>query len=397
MPTKTKLGASPNPSDGGRVEELRRERLRQIQEQRAAAKNFASRGEEISNMARPTYKMSSPSLHNREPASISSSSASSRMSSLLDSQHDLNRTADITPSSSVESMHDEHRQLASMKLLAKGERRPAKKAELDLGGIEDLLHDIHTDNALGPEEREEAAAAHRRTGLGIRTDGRADATQNRQNNPPRPSAADLKRRLQASRRSCKRCHACDKTFSAGQPMVEKDGKIFCIDDYAELYLEKCRKCTLPVRDVGVRSQDGALSGIYHRDCFSCFRCHSTFRDGTFYIYENAPYCGKHYHYLNGTTCHTCKEGIEGKCRQMETGERFHPRCLTCQYDNGTEFCKDTLTDYYLVQGKRLCEWHYDKVQKHREKEAGSNGVYKPREAYKRRTIVRNVEAKKGRA
>lgn len=160
----------------------------------------------------------------------------------------------------------------------------------------------------------------------------------------------------------KLCSVCLKAFEKGQPMVQRDGKILCIDDYAELYLEKCRKCNEAVRTVGVRSRDGALPGLFHRECFSCLECHAAFDDGAFYVFDRAPYCRTHYHRLNRTQCASCQDGIEGQCRQLnETGERFHIHCLTCQFDDGREFCKDLLGDYYVHAGKRLCQWHFEKV------------------------------------
>lgn len=349
------------------VERLRLERKRQIEEQRAAKRM---------QMAAPQQPAPTPVVrsHHREPNSVSSiSTASSGKSSLLEQsssmRHQAPHSADLTPSSSYESWNPPGKE---EKKAPEREDRPAqkttampKKSQLDLAGIEDLMNDIHKQDSPRAKGDRLAHKASRR-----------------------PLALQLP--SQGHNRAVKKCSVCLHTFAKRQPMVEKDGKIFCIDDYAELYLEKCRKCSRPVRDVGVRSKDGALSGIYHRDCLSCFRCNAAFEDRAFYVFDNAPYCAKHYHQLNGSTCHSCKEGIEGKCRQVETGERFHSRCLTCQFDNGKEFCKDVLTDYYLVKGKRLCEWHFEKIAKYLD-------VAKAAKAAKRRTFVQTVEARKGKA
>jgi len=398
--------------NANRIEQLRMERIKQIEEQRAAKKMQASKGDlsprpNLRN--EPKDDQSLPfATHThtlvRQPGSLSSSSMSSgksRKSSLFDSPQYLTSQTpssidNLTPSSSFEQFESEgeaektkkedstpkasKQRVNRVMAAASNVKKPKKKPTLDLGGIEDLLHDINTEDAPRgnhPVHSKESSTKPSRRG-------------------PRPPELKLPTTIVRPPKVKKTCHVCMKTFAKNQPMAEKDGKIFCIDDYAELYLEKCRKCCRPVRDVGVRSKDGALSGIYHRDCLSCFRCNAAFVDQTFYVFDNAPYCGKHYHQLNGSTCHSCKEGIEGKCRQLETGERFHSRCLTCQYDNGKEFCKDILTDYYLIKNKRLCEWHYERLQAQLV-EKGNNAKAAQLKASKRRTFIKTVEARKGKA
>ena len=58
-------------------------------------------------------------------------------------------------------------------------------------------------------------------------------------------------------------------------------------------------------------------------------CHNAFPDNTFYVYDGAPYCKRHYHRLNNSLCRSCDEPIEGPCVQTIEGWRYHPICLSC--------------------------------------------------------------------
>ncbi len=163
-------------------------------------------------------------------------------------------------------------------------------------------------------------------------------------------------------RAAKRCCVCDCSLTSSRtPFVERDGKFLCARDWKELYLPKCRKCNLAVEKSAVKSSDGALRGVFHRSCFSCAACEAPFKDGSFYVFNNQPYCSRHYHRLNGSLCRECEGGIEGDCRQTDTGDRFHPRCFNCQYSSKNGPCNEPLADYYVVGGQRLCERHAEKV------------------------------------
>ncbi len=141
--------------------------------------------------------------------------------------------------------------------------------------------------------------------------------------------------------------------------MERDGKLLCARDWKELYLPKCRKCNLSVEKGAVKSSDGALRGVFHR-VLACgerarrraqfFCCSTTNRTAR-----------RHYHRLNGSLCRECEAGIEGDCRQTDTGDRFHPHCFSCQYASKNGACSQPLAEYYMVGGQRLCERHADKV------------------------------------
>jgi hypothetical protein len=121
---------------------------------------------------------------------------------------------------------------------------------------------------------------------------------------------------------------------------------------------RCRGCGEMIKGKSVSSADGRLTGRYHRGCFVCHYCYVPFRTADFYVLDDRPYCGQHYHELNGSLCTTCNTGIEGQ--YLETLERrgrgeadrrkFHPDCLRCRA------CRVLLKgDYFEWNGQVFCE------------------------------------------
>lgn len=92
----------------------------------------------------------------------------------------------------------------------------------------------------------------------------------------------------------------------------------------------CRGCGELIQGKSVSSADGRLTGRYHKRCFVCQTCQEPFKTTDFYVLNNQPYCGRHYHELNGSLCQTCDKGIEGQYLETAVKQKFHPHCFTCQ-------------------------------------------------------------------
>lgn len=273
------------------------------------------------------------------------------------------------------------------KATQKSKTRRSPPKELDLGNIEDLMQDLHlqadSTQAVSQSRRSPASASAPLPRERVRTPGTGNSLPEmdrpvRRHKTPRPIML---------------CCVCLCSLSSSKtPCVEQDGKLFCAEDYRQLFLPKCSKCRQPVEKNAVRSSDGALKGIFHRSCFCCFQCDARFADGVFYVMDNAPYCFEHYSALAGTQCASCGLGIEGQCRQTDaTGERYHPHCLTCQYEDHRtgEFCRDLVEDFYIIDNRRLCEHHANSVQARLDAARGKHGA-KTRRAEKRRTMLRTL-------
>lgn len=106
----------------------------------------------------------------------------------------------------------------------------------------------------------------------------------------------------------------------------------------------------------VSSADGRLTGRYHKACFVCNDCRAPFQTADFYVLDDRPYCGQHYHERNGSLCASCNTGIEGQ--YLETNEstrsngraKFHPDCLRCYT------CRIVLNgEYFEWNGQVYCE------------------------------------------
>ena len=91
----------------------------------------------------------------------------------------------------------------------------------------------------------------------------------------------------------------------------------------------CKGCGEPITGKSVSSADGRLTGRYHKPCFVCKTCKEPFQTTDFYVMNNHPYCGRHYHQLNDSLCKTCDQGIEGQYLETELKQKFHPHCFTC--------------------------------------------------------------------
>ncbi|XP_065334674.1 LIM domain kinase 1 isoform X2 [Cloeon dipterum] len=89
---------------------------------------------------------------------------------------------------------------------------------------------------------------------------------------------------------CFRCSACDAALSSWY--FEKDGLLFCKDDYCAKYGEACQQCgqviTGPVMVAGDHK--------FHPECFCCSSCSGFIGDGEAYalVERSKLYCGQCY-------------------------------------------------------------------------------------------------------
>ncbi|KAI8081653.1 uncharacterized protein BX664DRAFT_302506 [Halteromyces radiatus] len=154
------------------------------------------------------------------------------------------------------------------------------------------------------------------------------------------------------------CYQCQEPLDEKSSYREHQGRVYCRRDYRKMTLPKCRGCGKPVEKEAVSSKE--LQGKWHVSCFGCQTCHQSFPDSTFYVYDNSPYCRRHYHQLNNSLCRSCDEPIEGPCAQTSEGWRFHPPCFTCNV------CDCALTDtYYMFEHRIYCEPHIMELQRRR--------------------------------
>ncbi|QDS77335.1 hypothetical protein FKW77_005103 [Venturia effusa] len=144
----------------------------------------------------------------------------------------------------------------------------------------------------------------------------------------------------------------------------------------------CAACQQPISGKSIKAAGGKLTGRYHKGCFACRTCQAPFPTAEFYVLNDAPYCGRHYHELNGSLCRKCDSGIEGQYLQTDRREKYHAHCFSCME------CRVRLTeDYFEVNGQPFCERHAYSMTRNRGPQYGNSslGVYNANRPEKRRT------------
>lgn len=362
-------------------------RRKMIEEQRALKKHVLQSAAVVVNQA---TKPTSPSVvphSDGHHKTASCSSASTAASSLLDNsvshcegraREGLHTAAsdvtNITPSSSYDRLEDSSPPAypSSMKKKPTHQSRSGSRgrSEIDLSSIEEMMKGLVTSPEPMPKSSRGRSEPSSPRLVATPAPKRTDRERVLEKELERLRERERNRQMQALRlkekkrreREAKRCCVCDCSLTSSRtPFVERDGKLLCARDWKELYLPKCRKCNLAVEKGAVKSSDGALRGVFHRNCFACAACEAPFRDGSFYVYNNQPYCSRHYHRLNGSLCRECEGGIEGECRQTDSGDKYHPDCFRCQWTSKHGPCTQQLSAYRMISGQRLCQRHAEKM------------------------------------
>ncbi|KAF6203525.1 hypothetical protein GE061_001856 [Apolygus lucorum] len=123
------------------------------------------------------------------------------------------------------------------------------------------------------------------------------------------------------------CAACKKPIS-GQVFNVHDGKPFCEQDYSNKFLNKCRSCGLPIKDVTIQ----ALGANWHKEHFVCKSCSTPLAGQGFYERENNPFCQKCFESQFSPKCAACNQAIIDTA-MMALGKNYHPGCFKCSKCN----------------------------------------------------------------
>ncbi|KAI9139322.1 LIM domain protein [Paraphysoderma sedebokerense] len=123
------------------------------------------------------------------------------------------------------------------------------------------------------------------------------------------------------------CSQCGKEFGTNG-FLEHEGKAYCEEDYFNLFAPVCGnpKCEKPI----MADTINALGKTWHPGCFVCGECSSPFTNGTFFDYDNIPYCETHYHAKKGSICPACTKPIVGRCITA-LNKKWHPEHFACGF------------------------------------------------------------------
>ncbi|XP_014240531.1 paxillin-like [Cimex lectularius] len=141
------------------------------------------------------------------------------------------------------------------------------------------------------------------------------------------------------------CQHCNKPIKEHKFNVY-EGKPYCENDYAHLFLKRCNGCHLPIKDVVVV----ALNANWHREHFVCANCGTQLCNKGFFEKDMNPYCKKCFEDKYCPKCKGCDESITDTA-VMALGEKWHQTCFLCKN------CSRPITSgkFEVVNDKPLCD------------------------------------------
>lgn len=135
----------------------------------------------------------------------------------------------------------------------------------------------------------------------------------------------------------------------------KGERPYCELHYMELFVPKCRGCTLPIKETGV----SACSASWHTDHFVCVTCKKPFEDGQYFEVDCNPYCADDYWDKFGQRCAGCdgviREQVMNALNQTWHVEHFVCTDCGCAFPDMVFFEKDGKPYCQNDYAKRFCE------------------------------------------
>jgi paxillin len=149
------------------------------------------------------------------------------------------------------------------------------------------------------------------------------------------------------------CYACAKPLPANN-FRQKEGEVYCEDDYHNIFSPRCAFCDDPIRHDGLI----ALGKKWHRDCcLRCGACNKVLKEDNYIQVADKAYCRSDWRQLFAPKCWTCKNPVS----QVLTGDSvvalgrdYHPECFMCKDCNGGLDERS----FYEWEGEPYCYEHY---------------------------------------
>jgi paxillin len=167
--------------------------------------------------------------------------------------------------------------------------------------------------------------------------------------PGQPYVAIKERTFHAEHFACVTC----KKSLQGVPVIEKDDKFYCKDDFYNEFGKKCGHCEQPLMGQYME----ALGKCWHPEHFVCSECSAPFTSLTFREHDNRPYCEEDYQKLFGEWCAKCGKPIDDQV-VVAMEKKFHTECFVCE-DGKHKIGEGE--HFYLHFDKVYCPKHFESL------------------------------------
>ncbi|CAG7817040.1 unnamed protein product [Allacma fusca] len=146
------------------------------------------------------------------------------------------------------------------------------------------------------------------------------------------------------------CSDCGKNLSPNN-FYERDGRLYCEDDFHRRFSPKCASCHGPIKD---NRAVVAMGKNWHPEHFRCTACNKQLAENAFYEHDGKPYCVDDFMNMFAPKCKGCKQPIKDAYCLYALGSDWHPNCFRCKD------CSMLLeeTNFFDFEGEPYCERHY---------------------------------------
>ena len=125
-------------------------------------------------------------------------------------------------------------------------------------------------------------------------------------------------------KQCFTCAICKKPVFSNK-FSEKNGNPYHLECYLSNFSSKCAGCNKAL----LNEYTQALNKKWHKNCFTCTSCKTTFKENRFLVHNEKPYCNNCYSKKFSPKCSGCKTPItENHITAM--GKHFHSKCFRCK-------------------------------------------------------------------
>jgi len=152
------------------------------------------------------------------------------------------------------------------------------------------------------------------------------------------------------------CAYCKLPFRNN--FIEHENKLYCEDDYLELFSPRCHSCQKAIEDTCIN----AVGNKYHPDCFVCSGCGDKLRGKPYKEEDGEVYCNsckmarQKRLAANSQICAKCKLPITGEYMLLQ-GQPVHSEHYRCE-ECGCEFKSGKTCHEY--EGRLYCYEDYQK-------------------------------------